>query len=65
MAAMEAEVMVVGAAATEVLERLILATLRRNVDGMQHQAFAIAEFQDMKMRPALERALGRRGLLKA
>ena len=65
MAAMEAEVMVVGAAATEALERLILATLRRNVDGMQHQAFATAEFQDMKMRPALERALGRRGLLKA
>ncbi len=27
--------------------------------------FAIAEFQDMKMQPALERALGRRGLLKA
>ena len=66
MAAMEeAEVMVVGAAATEALERLILATLRRNVDGMQHQAFAIAEFQDMKMQPALERALRRRELLKA
>jgi tetratricopeptide (TPR) repeat protein len=27
--------------------------------------FAIAEFRDMKMQPALERALGRRGLLKA
>ena len=25
----------------------------------------LAEFQDMKMQPALERALGRRGLLKA
>ncbi len=64
-AMVEAEVMVVGAAARKALERLILATLRRNVDGIQHQAFAIAEFQDMKMQPALERALGRRGLLKA
>ena len=30
-----------------------------------HLDFAIAEFQDMKTQPALERALGRRGLLKA
>jgi hypothetical protein len=30
-----------------------------------HLDFAIAEFQEMKMQPALERALGRRGLLKA
>ena len=32
---------------------------------IEHLDFAIAEFQDMKMQPALERALGRRGLLKA
>jgi hypothetical protein len=32
---------------------------------IRHLDFAIAEFQEMKMRPALERALGRRGLLKA
>jgi hypothetical protein len=31
----------------------------------EHLDFAIAEFRDMKMQPALERALGRRGLLKA
>jgi tetratricopeptide (TPR) repeat protein len=30
-----------------------------------HLDFAIAELRDMKMQPALERALGRRGLLKA
>jgi hypothetical protein len=28
-------------------------------------AYNVAEFRDMKMQPALERALGRRGLLKA
>jgi tetratricopeptide (TPR) repeat protein len=32
---------------------------------VEHLDFAIAEFQDMKMRPALERALRHRGLLKA
>ena len=32
---------------------------------IEHLDFAIAEFQDMKMQPALERALGRKGLLKA
>jgi hypothetical protein len=32
---------------------------------IEHLDFAIAEFQDMKMQPALERALGHRGLLKA
>jgi tetratricopeptide (TPR) repeat protein len=32
---------------------------------IEHLDFAIAEFRDMKMQPALERALGRRGLLKA
>lgn len=32
---------------------------------IEHLDFAIAELRDMKMRPALERALGRRGLLKA
>ncbi len=32
---------------------------------IEHLDFAIAEFQAMKMQPALERALGRRGLLKA
>ena len=30
-----------------------------------HLDFAIGEFREMKMQPALERALGRRGLLKA
>ena len=32
---------------------------------VEHLDFAIAEFQDMKMQPALERALRHRGLLKA
>ena len=32
---------------------------------IEHLDFAIAELRDMKMRPALECALGRRGLLKA
>jgi hypothetical protein len=31
----------------------------------EHLDFAIAEFQDMKMQRTIERALGRRGLLKA
>jgi len=34
-------------------------------DAIEHLDFAIAEFQDMKMQPALERALRHRGLLKA
>jgi tetratricopeptide (TPR) repeat protein len=32
---------------------------------IKHLDFAITEFREMKMQPALERALGRRGLLKA
>jgi hypothetical protein len=32
---------------------------------IEHLDFAIAELRDMKMQPALERALGPRGLLKA
>jgi tetratricopeptide (TPR) repeat protein len=32
---------------------------------IEHLDFAIAEFREMKMQPSLERALGRRGLLKA
>jgi hypothetical protein len=32
---------------------------------IEHLDFAIAEFRDMKVQPAFERALGRRGLLKA
>jgi tetratricopeptide (TPR) repeat protein len=32
---------------------------------IEHLDFAIQEFREMKMQPALERALGRRGLLKA
>jgi hypothetical protein len=32
---------------------------------IEHLDFAIGELRDMKMQPALERALGRRGLLKA
>jgi hypothetical protein len=32
---------------------------------IEHLDFAVAELRDMKMQPALERALGRRGLLKA
>jgi hypothetical protein len=31
----------------------------------EHLDFAIAEFREMKMQPALERALRRRGLVKA
>jgi hypothetical protein len=32
---------------------------------IEHLDFAIAEFREMKMQPALERALRHRGLLKA
>jgi hypothetical protein len=32
---------------------------------IEHLDFAIAELQEIKMQPALERALGRRRLLKA
>jgi len=32
---------------------------------IEHLDFAIAELRDMKIQPALARALGRRGLLKA
>jgi hypothetical protein len=32
---------------------------------MKHLDFAIAEFRDMKMRPALERALRHKDVLKA
>jgi hypothetical protein len=32
---------------------------------IEHLDFAIAELPDMKMQPALERALSHRGLLKA
>ena len=32
---------------------------------IEHLDFAIAELRDMKMQPALERALRHRGLLKA
>jgi hypothetical protein len=53
------------------LTRLALAALLlehypdERVAAIEHLDFAIAEFQVMKMQPALERALGRRGLLKA
>ncbi len=53
------------------LTRLQLAELlldhypdERNT-AIEHLDFAIAEFQAMKMQPALDRALRRRGLLKA
>lgn len=38
---------------------------RRQSEAIKHLDFAIGEFQAMKMAPALERALGRKGLLKA
>jgi tetratricopeptide (TPR) repeat protein len=53
------------------LSRLGLAELLLDHYPEEHDAaighldFAIAELRDMKMQPALERALGRRGLLKA
>jgi hypothetical protein len=34
-------------------------------EAIEHLDFAIAELRDMKMQPALERALRHRGLLKA
>ena len=34
-------------------------------EALDHLDFAIAEFREMKMQPALERALGHKGLLKA
>ena len=34
-------------------------------EAVEHLDFAIREFQDMKMKPSLERALGHRELLKA
>ena len=36
---------------------------RRRDAAIEHLDFAIAEFQDMETQPALERALGRKGLL--
>jgi tetratricopeptide (TPR) repeat protein len=37
----------------------------QRLEGMQHLDFAIAEFRDMKMQPALERALRHKEVLKA
>lgn len=37
----------------------------RRSEAMAHLSFAVGEFREMKMGPALERALGHRGLLKA
>ena len=37
----------------------------RAAEALEHLDFAIAEFQDMKMQPSLERALRHRELLKA
>jgi len=34
-------------------------------EAMEHLDFAIAEFQEMKMQPSLERALRHRDILKA
>jgi hypothetical protein len=53
------------------LSRLGLAELlldhypEEHAAAIEHLDLAIAEFRDMRMQPALERALGRRGLLKA
>ena len=38
---------------------------RRRDAAIEHLDFAIAEFQDMETQPALERALGRKGLLES
>ena len=38
---------------------------RLKADGLEHLDFAIAEFREMKMQPALERALKHKGLLGA
>ncbi len=38
---------------------------RLKAEGLAHLDFAIAEFRDMKMQPALERALKHKGLLQA
>jgi hypothetical protein len=35
------------------------------LEAQEHLDFAIAEFREMKMQPALERAMSHRGLLKA
>lgn len=53
------------------LTRLQLAELllehypEERAEAIEHLGFAIGEFQDMKMQPSLERALGHRELLKA
>jgi tetratricopeptide (TPR) repeat protein len=53
------------------LSRLYLAELLlehypdESAQAIAHLDFAVAEFQDMKMQPSLERALGHRQLLKA
>ena len=53
------------------LIRLSLAELllehhpEQQAEAQDHLDFAIAEFREMKMQPALERALGHKGLLKA
>ena len=54
------------ALATLSLAKLLLEHYPDEHDtAIEHLDFAIAEFQAMKMRPALERALRHRGLLKA
>jgi hypothetical protein len=52
------------------LYRLELAELRREhfpderVEALEYLDFAIGEFKEMKMRPALERALKQRDIIK-
>jgi tetratricopeptide (TPR) repeat protein len=49
----------------ELAELLLAHYPDEKTAALEHLDFAIDEFQDMKMRPALERALGHKGLLHA
>jgi eukaryotic-like serine/threonine-protein kinase len=52
-------------AALGLAEGLIAGDQAEQSEAQRHLDFAIAEFQEMKMQPSLERALAHKGLLKA
>jgi len=49
----------------DLAELLLDGDDEERVEGLRHLDFAIAEFREMKMQPALERALSQKGQLKA
>ncbi len=46
-------------------ELLFKGTPEEQAEAREHLEFAISEFREMKMKPALERALGHKQVLKA